>query len=255
MASSSPPAPRLGRVLALFGPTASGKTAVAGILRERLGAEVISADSAALYARHPDPHRRSGLPGAARRRRAARGGRLGRRVPAARARGDRRAARASPLVVGGTGPLLPRGAVGARASAAAGAAPRALASRGRRGSAPRRRTRCSRNATRPRPRACTRTTAAASSARSSSPRRAHRSRRRRPALDRRHAPPDDDRRARRAARRARPPHRGAHARDGGGRGGGGGAGGLGTAALRDGTEGARPRGVRDPAAWTTPIER
>lgn len=37
------------RVCALFGPTASGKTAVAGILRGRLGAEVISADSAALY--------------------------------------------------------------------------------------------------------------------------------------------------------------------------------------------------------------
>ena len=36
-------------VLALFGPTASGKTAVAGVLRERLGADVISADSAALY--------------------------------------------------------------------------------------------------------------------------------------------------------------------------------------------------------------
>ncbi len=36
-------------VVALFGPTASGKTAVAGLLRERLGAEVISADSAALY--------------------------------------------------------------------------------------------------------------------------------------------------------------------------------------------------------------
>ena len=36
-------------MIALFGPTASGKTAVAGILRERLGAEVISADSAALY--------------------------------------------------------------------------------------------------------------------------------------------------------------------------------------------------------------
>jgi tRNA dimethylallyltransferase len=36
-------------VVALFGPTASGKTAVAGILRERIGAEVISADSAALY--------------------------------------------------------------------------------------------------------------------------------------------------------------------------------------------------------------
>jgi tRNA dimethylallyltransferase len=36
-------------VLALFGPTASGKTAVAGVVRERLGADVISADSAALY--------------------------------------------------------------------------------------------------------------------------------------------------------------------------------------------------------------
>jgi tRNA dimethylallyltransferase len=49
MASKSLPAPARKNVLALFGPTASGKTAVAGILRERLGAEVISADSAALY--------------------------------------------------------------------------------------------------------------------------------------------------------------------------------------------------------------
>jgi len=47
-ASSGRPAPAR-RVLALFGPTASGKTAVAGVLRARLGAEVISADSAALY--------------------------------------------------------------------------------------------------------------------------------------------------------------------------------------------------------------
>jgi tRNA dimethylallyltransferase len=53
MASSSPRAPAPERVLALFGPTASGKTAVAGILREQLGAEVISADSAALYAGLP----------------------------------------------------------------------------------------------------------------------------------------------------------------------------------------------------------
>ena len=51
MASSSPRARK--HVLALFGPTASGKTAVAGILRERLRAEVISADSAALYAGIP----------------------------------------------------------------------------------------------------------------------------------------------------------------------------------------------------------
>ena len=53
MASRSRPAPAPEHVLALFGPTASGKTAVAGILRERLGAEVISADSAALYAGLP----------------------------------------------------------------------------------------------------------------------------------------------------------------------------------------------------------
>jgi len=57
MASSSRPAPApessSRRVLALFGPTASGKTAVAGVLRERLAAEVISADSAALYAGLP----------------------------------------------------------------------------------------------------------------------------------------------------------------------------------------------------------
>jgi tRNA dimethylallyltransferase len=50
-ASSSRSSPS--SVLALFGPTASGKTAVAGILRERLGGDVISADSAALYAGLP----------------------------------------------------------------------------------------------------------------------------------------------------------------------------------------------------------
>ncbi|HEY0417775.1 MAG TPA: hypothetical protein VGC78_15450 [Gaiellaceae bacterium] len=51
MASSSRPAPARSAktVLALFGPTASGKTAVAGVLRERLGADVVSADAAAVY--------------------------------------------------------------------------------------------------------------------------------------------------------------------------------------------------------------
>jgi tRNA dimethylallyltransferase len=39
--------------LAIYGPTASGKSAVAGILRERLDGEVVSADSAALYAGIP----------------------------------------------------------------------------------------------------------------------------------------------------------------------------------------------------------
>jgi tRNA dimethylallyltransferase len=53
MASNSPRAPAPRHVLALFGPTASGKTAVAGILRERIGAAVVSADSAALYAGIP----------------------------------------------------------------------------------------------------------------------------------------------------------------------------------------------------------
>lgn len=37
------------RVLALFGPTAAGKSAVGGLLRELIGAEIVSADSAALY--------------------------------------------------------------------------------------------------------------------------------------------------------------------------------------------------------------
>jgi tRNA dimethylallyltransferase len=53
MATSSRRAPAPERVLGLFGPTASGKTAVAGVLRDRLGAEVVSADSAALYAGLP----------------------------------------------------------------------------------------------------------------------------------------------------------------------------------------------------------
>jgi tRNA dimethylallyltransferase len=47
-ASRSLPAPP--ELIAIYGPTASGKSAVAGILRERLDAEVVSADSAALYA-------------------------------------------------------------------------------------------------------------------------------------------------------------------------------------------------------------
>jgi len=41
------------RVVALYGPTATGKTAVAGLLAERLDGEVVSADSAALYAGIP----------------------------------------------------------------------------------------------------------------------------------------------------------------------------------------------------------
>jgi tRNA dimethylallyltransferase len=40
-------------IIAIYGPTASGKSALAGILRERLAADVVSADSAALYAGIP----------------------------------------------------------------------------------------------------------------------------------------------------------------------------------------------------------
>jgi tRNA dimethylallyltransferase len=49
--SSTPSSPLLSErvVVALFGPTASGKTAVARLVAERLGGEVVSADSAALY--------------------------------------------------------------------------------------------------------------------------------------------------------------------------------------------------------------
>jgi tRNA dimethylallyltransferase len=54
MASSSPPAPeRKRRVVAIFGPTASGKSAVGEALLARLDAEIVSADSAAVYAGLP----------------------------------------------------------------------------------------------------------------------------------------------------------------------------------------------------------
>jgi tRNA dimethylallyltransferase len=54
MASSSPPAPAPDpRVIAIFGPTASGKTAVGEALADLLGGEVVSADSAATYRELP----------------------------------------------------------------------------------------------------------------------------------------------------------------------------------------------------------
>jgi tRNA dimethylallyltransferase len=52
MASSSPAA-KPPNVLAIFGPTASGKSAIAQALLARLDAEVVSADSAAVYAGIP----------------------------------------------------------------------------------------------------------------------------------------------------------------------------------------------------------
>src|SRR4029078_10714400 len=51
--SSMPSSPPPSELIALYGPTASGKTAVAKALADRVGGEVISADSAALYAGIP----------------------------------------------------------------------------------------------------------------------------------------------------------------------------------------------------------
>jgi tRNA dimethylallyltransferase len=48
MGSSSPPAPAPS-IIAIFGPTASGKTAVGEAVADAVGGDVISADSAALY--------------------------------------------------------------------------------------------------------------------------------------------------------------------------------------------------------------
>jgi tRNA dimethylallyltransferase len=54
MASGSPQAPaRSPLVIAIFGPTASGKTAVGEAVADAVGGEVVSADSAALYRRIP----------------------------------------------------------------------------------------------------------------------------------------------------------------------------------------------------------
>ncbi len=166
MASSSrhPPARSL---LALFGPTASGKTAVAGTLRERIGATVVSADSAALYAglplitAAPSLSRRARRDRSARRRRARSAPTNGSLMPpsmpaevAARRRRD--------------GPVLPRSAF--RASSCRRLPRRAVVSTGRKkstGSARTGHTRCSPSATLQRRRACMRTTASGSSARSS----------------------------------------------------------------------------------------
>jgi len=68
MASSSPPAPaRSASVLAIFGPTASGKTAVAEAVADRVDGELVSADSAAVYRDLPivtaAPERRTRLVG------------------------------------------------------------------------------------------------------------------------------------------------------------------------------------------------
>ena len=247
MASSSPPAPAPRRVLALFGPTASGKTAVAGLLREQLGAEVISADSAALYDGIPRADRGARLSGAARRRRSA------------RARTSRSGATSSSRTRRSTRPRR-RSSSAARGSTSAR---RSRSSRSRRGDGART---GRQEVDRLGPeaahallaerdpaaaRACTRTTAAASCARSSSPRRATRSRRRTTGCGpttratRRRSSRSTcrcDELDRRIAVRTRAMAAAGRRRGGGAR--------VGAAALRDGAEGARARGVRHAARST-----
>ena len=211
-------APALGTSSRLFGPTASGKTAVAALLRRpaRRGGDLRRLGRA--LRGHPRPDRGARLPGAARRRRAARRGRLRRAsTSGSRTRRSTRslAAGRTPLVVGGTGlyfraalselELPPPPAPGARERWQAEydrlgpeGAHALLAERDPAAAA-----RVHANDRRRVVRALELAEAGAL-ARAGG----------RPPLGRRHAPPDDARRARPAARRARPPHRRPNARDG-----------------------------------------
>ena len=157
-------------VLAIFGPTASGKTAVAQAVAERIPAELVSADSMQVYRGLPiltnqSPARLVGIWHARPRG-------LRRRVPAARTRCDRR----DPRV--GThadrrrrdGPLSPGGAGRPVASTGTGAGrARAPGTALRRGGRRERARADSPSSTPRRQPPSIRTTAAASSAASSSP--------------------------------------------------------------------------------------
>ena len=125
-------------VVGLFGPTASGKSDVAAALAELLPAEVVSADAMQVYDglpiltnRSPHPERLVGIWPLSHDG-------VGRRVRAARARGDRRDPRRRQDAARRRRdrPLLPRRARRARASAGAGARrARALGADLRRGGA------------------------------------------------------------------------------------------------------------------------
>ena len=174
-ARPQPPAPVT--LLALFGPTASGKSAVAGRSRARRRRADLRRLGAGLP-RAADPDEPGRPAAAAGRDLAARPRGLGRGVPAARARGDRRGARRRPRAGRRRRDgALPAGGADRRSSIRRRRS-RARGSAGRRSTTQRgrsRRTRCSPSATRRRRRACTRTTAGASCGRSSWPRPGRRS--------------------------------------------------------------------------------
>ena len=98
----------MSRVVAIFGPTASGKTDVAEAIADRIPAALVSADAMQAYRGLPILTNQSEPPDGARRRLAALARRLARGVPGARApgRGPGARARRTPVVVGGTGLYL-----------------------------------------------------------------------------------------------------------------------------------------------------
>ncbi len=180
MATSSRRQPPARTILALYGPTASGKTAVAGLLRERLGAEVVSADSASLYAgmpiltaAPPYPARLVGITPVTETMSVG-----AYRGLAHRAIDDVLTESRLPLVVGGTGLYL-RAALADLSLPPATERRRVLAGRVRAARPRAGRTRCCSCATRAPPRESTRTTANGSCAHSSLQRQAVPSRPRR----------------------------------------------------------------------------
>ena len=178
-------------VIAIFGPTASGKTAVAEALADRLPGEVVSADAMQVYRglailtnQSERPSHLTAIWPLGHEGSVAEYQRL------AHAAVDDIAARGlTPVVAGGNRALPARGAFRPRPAARARAPGRASGSRrSTTSSAPTARTRSSPSATPRRPRRCIRTTAGASSARSSS-----RSPARRSAAARTGSGPDDTR--------------------------------------------------------------
>ncbi len=239
-------------VVAIFGPTAAGKSAVARALSERLDGEVVSADSAALYAGIPvltaapdEPARLVGIVrlSHARPRSASTSAWRMQRSTSSWTRAARRSSSAEPASTSGR--RSPAWSCRRRprpASASAGAA--STTSSARRG-----RTRSSPSATPP--------SAARVHPNDRTPRRT-RARAGRDgvvprtgpghALVRRPAPSDGPRRSRPPGRRPRRADRGAGRRDDRARRPGGGQRRVVATALGDRAQGARARGVRDPAA-------
>ena len=181
-------------VLAIFGPTASGKTAVAEAVAERIPAELVSADSMQVYRGLPILTNQSAPPArlvaiwplsheASRRRVPARS-RTPRSTRSSRRVGRRSSSAARASTSARRSPTSSCRRRRRRARGSAGSA--FYDERGRRGG-----TRRAGRARSPRRRARrTRTTAGASSVRSSSPRRARRCGRRETGSGRRDAPPD-----------------------------------------------------------------